>query len=173
MGSALRSPVTDLPEPDAAARAHSERVDGAHSCRDRIVAGGASRSRATWSSRSTRPVSATTPPERTKLGAAGDFVTAPEMTPLFATALATQVAAILDATERRDIVELGGRQRPARRRSSAGARGARRVAVALCDSRGQPGSGARASARRSPRRARALRERVTWIDALPEAIDGA
>ena len=43
----------------------------------------------------------------TKLGAAGDFVTAPELTPLFATALATQVAAILAATRRREIVELG------------------------------------------------------------------
>ena len=44
----------------------------------------------------------------TKLGAAGDFVTAPEMTPLFGAALATQVAAILAATRRREIVELGG-----------------------------------------------------------------
>src|SRR4051794_33646177 len=33
----------------------------------------------------------------TKLGAAGDFVTAPEMTPLFGAALARQVAAILDS----------------------------------------------------------------------------
>src|SRR5207253_6957968 len=44
----------------------------------------------------------------TKLGAAGDFVTAPEMTPLFARALSSQVAAILEATERREILELGG-----------------------------------------------------------------
>src|SRR5437763_5708828 len=42
-----------------------------------------------------------------KLGAGGDFVTAPEMTPLFARALATQVIAILDATKAREIVELG------------------------------------------------------------------
>jgi SAM-dependent MidA family methyltransferase len=35
-------------------------------------------------------------------------VTAPELTPLFATALATQIAAILAATPRREIVELGG-----------------------------------------------------------------
>src|SRR2546428_8954916 len=43
----------------------------------------------------------------TKFGAAGDFVTAPEMTPLFARALAVQVAAILDAAPGREIVELG------------------------------------------------------------------
>ena len=42
-----------------------------------------------------------------KFGAAGDFVTAPEMTPLFARALAAQVAAILAATTAREIVELG------------------------------------------------------------------
>jgi SAM-dependent MidA family methyltransferase len=42
-----------------------------------------------------------------KLGAAGDFVTAPEMTPLFASALSNQVAAILDATKARDLFELG------------------------------------------------------------------
>ena len=43
----------------------------------------------------------------TRFGAAGDFVTAPEMTPLYARALAVQVAAILDAAPGREIVELG------------------------------------------------------------------
>ena len=43
----------------------------------------------------------------TKLGGAGDFVTAPEMTPLYATALARQVAEILDVAPGREIVELG------------------------------------------------------------------
>ncbi|HEY3461781.1 MAG TPA: class I SAM-dependent methyltransferase, partial [Casimicrobiaceae bacterium] len=42
-----------------------------------------------------------------KLGADGDFVTAPELTPLYGAALARQVDAILDATGCRDIVELG------------------------------------------------------------------
>ncbi|MDP2431578.1 MAG: SAM-dependent methyltransferase [Pseudomonadota bacterium] len=41
-----------------------------------------------------------------KLGAAGDFVTAPEMTPLFGRTLARQIAGVLAATGG-DIVELG------------------------------------------------------------------
>jgi len=42
-----------------------------------------------------------------KFGAGGDFVTAPEMTALFGTTLGVQIAAILDATPARQIVELG------------------------------------------------------------------
>jgi SAM-dependent MidA family methyltransferase len=42
-----------------------------------------------------------------KFGAAGDFVTAPELTPLYGRTLAAQVAAILEATPGREIVELG------------------------------------------------------------------
>ena len=42
-----------------------------------------------------------------KLGGEGDFVTAPETTPLFAQALAAQVAPILAATTAREIVEFG------------------------------------------------------------------
>lgn len=42
-----------------------------------------------------------------KLGADGDFVTAPEMTPLFGATLAAPVAAILDGSRAREIVELG------------------------------------------------------------------
>ena len=42
-----------------------------------------------------------------KFGAAGDFVTGPELTPLYGAALARQIAAVLDATATGDIVELG------------------------------------------------------------------
>ena len=42
-----------------------------------------------------------------KFGAAGDFVTGPELTPLFGAAVARQLEAALAATSTRDIVELG------------------------------------------------------------------
>ena len=42
-----------------------------------------------------------------KFGAAGDFVTGPELTPLYGAALARQIAAVLDATSTRDVIELG------------------------------------------------------------------
>ena len=42
-----------------------------------------------------------------KFGAAGDFVTAPELTPLYGAALAVQVDAVLAATAGREIVEFG------------------------------------------------------------------
>ena len=107
-----------------------------------------------------------------KFGAAGDFVTAPEMTPLFAQALARDVAAILAASAGREIVELGA--------------GSGALAADLLD--------ALARADASPSRYRILevspdlRERqraaiaqrapaqlarVEWIAALPAAIDGA
>ena len=42
-----------------------------------------------------------------KFGAAGDFVTGPELTPLYGAAIARQLAPILAATPGRQIVELG------------------------------------------------------------------
>ena len=106
-GPALRSTVSDLPEPDAAARAHSERVT-AH-IRAAIASSGERIAFSRYMELALyAPGLGYYSAGATKLGAAGDFVTAPEMTPLFATALAAQVGAILDATERREIVELGG-----------------------------------------------------------------
>ena len=83
-----------------------------------------------------------------KLGAAGDFITAPEMTPLFATALATQVAAILAVTQRREIVELGGGSGRLAADLLHRAGGPRCAAVALRDTRSQSGLARNASARR-------------------------
>jgi SAM-dependent MidA family methyltransferase len=107
-----------------------------------------------------------------KLGAAGDFTTAPEMTPLFAQALAEPIAAILDATRGREVVELGA--------------GSGRLAVDLVtalEKANAPPSGY-AIVEPSPdlrERQRALvtrelpawRERVRWLDAPPDRIDGA
>jgi SAM-dependent MidA family methyltransferase len=107
-----------------------------------------------------------------KVGAAGDFVTAPEMTPLFATTLATQVAAILAATQRREIIELGG----------GSGRLAADLLIALAARDALPSRYAILEVspdfaqRQQATLARAVPahlDRVTWITSLPAAIDGA
>jgi len=99
--------VADLPLPDSAARAHSERV-AAH-IREAIADAGGWITFARYMDLALyAPGLGYYAAGATKLGTAGDFVTAPELTPLFAAALATQVASILATTERREIVELGG-----------------------------------------------------------------
>ena len=74
---------------------------------------------------------------------------------------------------RREIVELGGGsgRLAADLLDALAARG--RAAVALRDPRSQPGPRASASARRSRATPRRISRASTWIDALPEAIDGA
>jgi len=171
MGRALRSTVSDLPEPDAAARDHSERVT-AH-IRAAIASSGERIAFSRYMELALyAPRLGYYSAGATKLGAAGDFVTAPEMTPLFATALAAQVGAILDATERREIVELGG--------------GSGRLAAGLLQALAErdalpsryailevsPDLAAR-QRETLDRLDPTLRERVIWIGALPEAIDGA
>lgn len=107
-----------------------------------------------------------------KFGAAGDFVTAPELSSLFGATLARQVGAILAASDGRDIVELGA--------------GTGKLAADLLNALAADGA--------APRRYRIvevspelrLRQRgsighlapahadtVEWLDALPSAIDGA
>ena len=106
-----------------------------------------------------------------RFGMAGDFVTGPELTPLYGVAMARQIAPILAATTRREIVELGA--------------GSGALAASLLDALARDGA--------SPSRysilevSPALREqqraaidpavpdavaRVTWFDRLPAAIDG-
>ncbi|MEO8344999.1 MAG: SAM-dependent methyltransferase [Betaproteobacteria bacterium] len=107
-----------------------------------------------------------------KFGADGDFVTAPELTPLFGQALAVQIAAIIDATDRREILELG---------AGSGALAAD-VLDALAKRDALPGRYSilevspdlRERQRETiGRRAPGHLARVEWLDALPEAIDGA
>jgi SAM-dependent MidA family methyltransferase len=100
------SPTSQLPEPDEPARAHSARVVAA--VRDAIAAAGG------WLPLSRYVQLVLYAPGlgyytagARKFGAGGDFTTAPEMTPLFARALAAPVAAILAASSARDLVELG------------------------------------------------------------------
>jgi len=171
MGRALRSTVTDLPEPDADARAHSERVT-AH-IRAAIASSGERIAFSRYMELALyAPGLGYYSAGATKLGAAGDFVTAPEMTPLFATALAVQVGAILETTERREIVELGGGsgRLAADLLRALAARDALPSRYAILEV--SPDLAAR-QRETLDGLAPTLRERVSWIGALPESIDGA
>jgi SAM-dependent MidA family methyltransferase len=164
-------PVTELPLPDPDARAHSESVVAA--IRAAIITAGGSISFARYMELALyAPGLGYYAAGAAKLGPAGDFVTAPEMTPQFATALATQVAAILDATHRREIVELGGGS--GRLAADLLAVLTARHALPSRYSILEVSSDLRERQRRTLERSAAAHlERVTWIDALPETIDGA
>ena len=106
-----------------------------------------------------------------KLGPAGDFVTAPELTPLFGAALARELAVALGTTQAREIVELG---------AGSGAL-ATSVLNALADAKASPSRylilepspelRARQQATLETQAARSG-ARVEWIERLPDAIDG-
>jgi len=160
-----------LPLPDADARAHSARVR-AHIAADIAAAGG-------WITFARYMEQALYAPGlgyyaagATKFGAAGDFVTAPEMTPLYARALAVQVAAILEAAPGREIVELGaGSGRLAADLLVAlAARGASPARYAILEPSPELRERQRATIARD---AEAQLIRVSWLDGLPPAIDGA
>jgi SAM-dependent MidA family methyltransferase len=105
-----------------------------------------------------------------KLGAHGDFTTAPEMTPLFAAAVAVQLDAILAVTGERCVVELGaGSGRLAADLLGAlAARGAPASRYAILEPSPELRERQRATIARD-----ADLGRVQWIDALPASIDGA
>jgi len=167
----FHSVVTDLPAPGPDARAHSERVT-AH-IRAAIAAGAGRIPFSRYMELALHaPGLGYYAAGAQKVGAAGDFVTAPEMTPLFATTLATQVAAILAATQRREIIELGG----------GSGRLAADLLIALAARDSLPSRYAILEV--SPDFAQRQRatlardvpahlDRVAWITSLPAAIDGA
>ncbi len=106
-----------------------------------------------------------------KFGADGDFVTAPEMTPLFGVALATQVAAILAASQARQVVELGAGSGAlaADLLNALAERDALPVQYLILDVSPELRDRQRATiAARAP----AHVGRVAWIDAPPATIDG-
>ncbi len=107
-----------------------------------------------------------------KFGADGDFVTAPEMTPLFGAALATQVDAILAATRGRQLVELGAGSGAlaADLLNALAARDALPAQYLILDV--SPDLHERQQATLAAR-APAQLARVQWLDALPDSIDGA
>ncbi len=96
----------DLPEPDAAAREHSARLSAL--LRERIAAAGG------WISFADYMQAALYEPGlgyysagATKFGAGGDFVTAPEISPLFSACLAGQIAEVLQALGGGTVLEPG------------------------------------------------------------------
>jgi SAM-dependent MidA family methyltransferase len=106
-----------------------------------------------------------------KFGSDGDFVTAPETTPLFAQALAAQVAPILAATASREIFEFG---------AGSGAL-ATDMLNALARLDASPSRYAILDVSPDLRERQRTRvvgfapdhaARVEWLDALPAAIDG-
>ncbi len=160
-----------LPAPNADARAHSAQV-AAHIRAEIAAAGG-------WITFAHYMQLALYAPGlgyyaagAAKFGAAGDFVTAPEMTPFFARALAVQVAAILDATAQREILELGA--------GSGRLAADLLVALAARDALPsrylilEPSPDLRERQRSTiARDAAAHAHRVAWLDALPESVAGA
>jgi len=163
--------VIELPEPDPAARAHCARVVAA--LREAIAGSGGSIAFARYMAIALyAPGLGYYAAGAAKLGPGGDFVTAPEMTPLFGAALATQVAEILDATRAREVVELGaGTGRLAADVLNAlSARGALPSRYAILEPSPDLRERQRATLERA---ARGHRDRIAWIDALPGAIDGA
>ncbi|HVE50132.1 MAG TPA: SAM-dependent methyltransferase [Casimicrobiaceae bacterium] len=105
-----------------------------------------------------------------KFGSPGDFVTAPELTPLFARTVSTQIAALLAATDG-DVVELG---------AGSGVFAANLLA-ALADNRMlparyrilEPSPELRVRQRATlETRVPALLGHVEWLDELPDSIRG-
>jgi SAM-dependent MidA family methyltransferase len=107
-----------------------------------------------------------------KFGADGDFVTAPEMTPLFGATLATQIAPILAATRGRQLVELGAGSGTlaADLLNALAARDALPSQYLILDV--SPDLRERQHATLAAR-APAHAARAVWLDALPDRIDGA
>jgi SAM-dependent MidA family methyltransferase len=169
LSSAL-APSPELPVPDALARAHSARVRE-HIAAEIAAAGG-------WIPFARYMELALYAPGlgyyaagATKFGLAGDFVTAPEMTPLYAQALAAQAAAVLAASPQRAILELGaGSGRLAADLLAAlAARGASPAQYAILE----PSPDLRARQRAAiGRDAAAGPAVVRWLDVLPPAIEG-
>jgi SAM-dependent MidA family methyltransferase len=107
-----------------------------------------------------------------KFGADGDFVTGPELTPLYGAALARQVEAIFAVARGRTVVELGAGS-GALAASLLDALAARDAAPGrYCILEVSPELRARQQATIAAR-APSQATRVEWLDRLPEDVDGA
>lgn len=98
--------LTSLPEPDAASAAHSARV--AEFIRERIDTAGGQISFAEYMHHALyAPGLGYYAAGTTKFGAAGDFVTAPEISPVFGRVLARQCAEVFAALDSPCLLEIG------------------------------------------------------------------
>ena len=159
-----------LPAPDPAAAAQSERL-GDHLHRAIRQAGG-------WISFAHFMELALYAPGlgyysggALKFGAAGDFVTAPELSPLFAQSLAAQVAEVM-AASRAEIIEVGAGSGAlaAAMLPELERRGAAPERYAILELSAElRARQAETLAARAPQLAR----RVDWLDALPARFSGA
>lgn len=103
---AKRTALDGLPEPDADSRRHTERT--AAFIRQAIAERGGSISFAEYMQLALyAPGLGYYSAGSTKFGEAGDFVTAPEISPLFGRVLARQCAGVLEQVERPAVLELG------------------------------------------------------------------
>ena len=161
---------TRLPEPDPAARAHSARVVG-RVCDEIERSGGFIPFTRYMELVLYAPSLGYYVAGARRFGAAGDFVTGPELTPLYGAAIARQLAPILTATPGRQIVELG---------AGSGALAASLLnALVACDAAPvhycilEVSPALQAAQRAAIERAapRGL-ARVEWLERLPAAIDG-
>lgn len=106
-----------------------------------------------------------------KFGEAGDFVTGPELTPLYGAAIARQLAPILATTHARTVVELGAGSGAlaASLLDALAALDASPLRYTILEVSPQLRDAQRATiAARGPSHL----DRVAWIDVLPDAIDG-
>ena len=160
-----------LPEPDAAARDQSARVEAM--VRAEIAGSGGWMTFARYMQLVLyAPGLGYYVAGARKFGGDGDFVTAPETTPLFAQALAAQVAPILAATTAREIVEFGAGSGAlaADLLNALARRGELPSRYAILDV--SPDLRERQRAEIAKRSGDHL-ARVEWIDVLPAQIDGA
>ncbi|MCC7041462.1 MAG: SAM-dependent methyltransferase [Burkholderiales bacterium] len=156
-----------LPEPDAVARLHSERVRS-HVATLIAREGGWITIERYLREVLYAPGLGYYVAGARKFGAEGDFVTAPEMTPLYGAALAGPLATILAASARREIVELG---------AGSGAL-ARSLIAALAAAGAAPARYriVEVSPELKLRQQAALADvaiPLDWCSVLPESIDGA
>ncbi|MSQ58930.1 MAG: class I SAM-dependent methyltransferase [Betaproteobacteria bacterium] len=160
--------LASLPQPGSVARAHCERL-AALIEREIERAGG-------WISFERYMEMALYAPEygyytggSAKLGGAGDFITAPELSPLFGATLARQIAQVLEFTGG-DVLELGaGSGRLARDILHSLEKGVLPERYKILDVSGELVERQRELLGQLPK---TLQTRVEWISSLPSSITG-